>query len=296
MILHLVTNLPSPEPPTTDSSNGPDGASASTHINIIPPRKERILSCIGKFYDVIKNFDIGHNTRNANHSVSQSGQASTSDTSSSMPDVITVDEQSRQPEAQQFTAKNMPTLDIFEDVFVSPNNYAVNDSDLFKISDQVLGAVQLKEGDPSTSGLRFKRQACDQDVEENGFANKRKVCDFAETEFGQLQEPANVVTFEPNNIDSLFDDNGRLHLWRDFRNFYIILLFLCWYEICLCISGLDGALNMIQSFGDTEAISADVFPDILVRNSWHTEMCLGVSSSCYAVTSLWGICFFSYTL
>lgn len=56
VILHLVTNLPSPQPDENEMSLSPDGSKPPVHLAIIPPRKERIVSAIEKIYSVIKTF------------------------------------------------------------------------------------------------------------------------------------------------------------------------------------------------------------------------------------------------
>ncbi|KAI8430986.1 hypothetical protein MSG28_001079 [Choristoneura fumiferana] len=56
VILHLVTNLPSPQPEEREMSLSPDGTKPPVHLAIIPPRKERIVSAIEKIYSVIKTF------------------------------------------------------------------------------------------------------------------------------------------------------------------------------------------------------------------------------------------------
>ncbi|XP_075990646.1 uncharacterized protein LOC142986193 isoform X2 [Anticarsia gemmatalis] len=66
VILHLVTNLPSPPPddPNDDArSNTPEKSMSPTHrITIIPPNKEKIVSAIEKIYDVIKTLDKDQDT------------------------------------------------------------------------------------------------------------------------------------------------------------------------------------------------------------------------------------------
>ncbi|KAJ0183930.1 hypothetical protein K1T71_000353 [Dendrolimus kikuchii] len=52
VILHLVTNLPSPH--SDDSANASSDPQSSLRLNIIPPRKEKIVSAIEKIYSVIK--------------------------------------------------------------------------------------------------------------------------------------------------------------------------------------------------------------------------------------------------
>nr|QOQ34740.2 methoprene-tolerant protein 2 [Agrotis ipsilon] len=84
VILHLVTNLPSPssqeseEEPFTSSS--PDRKSMSPHrLTIIPPNKERIVSAIEKIYSVIKTFhrDPNHEENNYEQSSSSAGSSHT---------------------------------------------------------------------------------------------------------------------------------------------------------------------------------------------------------------------------
>ncbi|XP_061729503.1 neuronal PAS domain-containing protein 2-like isoform X2 [Cydia pomonella] len=57
VILHLVTNLPSPQPDEKDHSLSPERDGPHVHLAIIPPRKERIVMGIEKIYTVIKNFN-----------------------------------------------------------------------------------------------------------------------------------------------------------------------------------------------------------------------------------------------
>ncbi|XP_063373620.1 basic helix-loop-helix ARNT-like protein 1 [Cydia amplana] len=57
VILHLVTNLPSPQPDEQDHSLSPERDGPHVHLAIIPPRKERIVMGIEKIYTVIKNFN-----------------------------------------------------------------------------------------------------------------------------------------------------------------------------------------------------------------------------------------------
>ncbi|KAI5647023.1 PAS domain-containing protein [Phthorimaea operculella] len=55
VILYLVTNLPSPPPPSQSHSNTPVGeASPAQPLAIIPPEKERIVSAIEKIYSLVK--------------------------------------------------------------------------------------------------------------------------------------------------------------------------------------------------------------------------------------------------
>lgn len=56
VILHLVTNLPSPKPDDGDTlvPQG-NGGSSSLHLAIIPPRKEKIHEAIAKSYSVIRS-------------------------------------------------------------------------------------------------------------------------------------------------------------------------------------------------------------------------------------------------
>ncbi|XP_026727764.1 neuronal PAS domain-containing protein 2-like isoform X2 [Trichoplusia ni] len=61
VILHLVTNLPSPPPDGQDqdpfTAASPEKSMSPTHrLTIIPPNKERIVSAIEKIYSVIKTF------------------------------------------------------------------------------------------------------------------------------------------------------------------------------------------------------------------------------------------------
>nr|QLH55914.1 methoprene-tolerant protein 2 [Chilo suppressalis] len=56
VILHLVTNLPSPKPSNEERGASPDCVPSAGHLAIIPPKKERIVSAIKKIYGVIKNF------------------------------------------------------------------------------------------------------------------------------------------------------------------------------------------------------------------------------------------------
>lgn len=61
VILHLVTNLPSPPPDGHDqdpfAAASPEKSMSPTHrLTIIPPNKERIVSAIEKIYSVIKTF------------------------------------------------------------------------------------------------------------------------------------------------------------------------------------------------------------------------------------------------
>lgn len=56
VILHLVTNLPSPQPSIRCSVSPDRSESPSAHLAIIPPRKERIVSAIEKIYNVITSF------------------------------------------------------------------------------------------------------------------------------------------------------------------------------------------------------------------------------------------------
>ncbi|XP_063546467.1 neuronal PAS domain-containing protein 2-like isoform X2 [Cydia strobilella] len=57
VILHLVTNLPSPQPDENGHSLSREGDGPHVHLAIIPPHKERILMGIEKIYTVIKNFN-----------------------------------------------------------------------------------------------------------------------------------------------------------------------------------------------------------------------------------------------
>ncbi|XP_063393388.1 neuronal PAS domain-containing protein 2-like isoform X2 [Cydia fagiglandana] len=57
VILHLVTNLPSPQSDEKDHSLSPERDGPHVHLAIIPPRKERIVMGIEKIYTVIKNFN-----------------------------------------------------------------------------------------------------------------------------------------------------------------------------------------------------------------------------------------------
>ncbi|XP_035446674.2 neuronal PAS domain-containing protein 2 isoform X3 [Spodoptera frugiperda] len=56
VILHLVTNLPSPAPSesTQEPNSSPQKNKSPHHLTIIPPNKERIVSAIEKIYNVIK--------------------------------------------------------------------------------------------------------------------------------------------------------------------------------------------------------------------------------------------------
>nr|XP_013189069.1 unnamed protein product [Amyelois transitella] len=57
VILHLVTNLPSPQSEDDPRSVSPDrGESSSPRLSIIPPPKRRIVSAIEKIYTVINTF------------------------------------------------------------------------------------------------------------------------------------------------------------------------------------------------------------------------------------------------
>lgn len=59
VILHLVTNLPSPKPENI-SPLPEKGESPTLPLAIIPPRKERIISAIEKIYKVINIFSKDH--------------------------------------------------------------------------------------------------------------------------------------------------------------------------------------------------------------------------------------------
>ncbi|KAL0902324.1 hypothetical protein ABMA27_000221 [Loxostege sticticalis] len=58
VILHLVTNLPSPQPEEDFRGESPDRSlpGGAGRLAIIPPKKERIVSAIEKIYSVIKTF------------------------------------------------------------------------------------------------------------------------------------------------------------------------------------------------------------------------------------------------
>nr|XP_026500846.1 neuronal PAS domain-containing protein 3-like isoform X2 [Vanessa tameamea] len=62
VILHLVTNLPSPQP--EDTHHNPcsrNGEVSPSHLAIIPPQRERIQKAIEKSYSVIKTIDMASN-------------------------------------------------------------------------------------------------------------------------------------------------------------------------------------------------------------------------------------------
>ncbi|CAH2034666.1 unnamed protein product, partial [Iphiclides podalirius] len=64
VILHLVTDLPSPQPPDSEVTTSPSiEDSFPQRLAIIPPRKERIVSAIKKIYGVIKTFNKDPITR-----------------------------------------------------------------------------------------------------------------------------------------------------------------------------------------------------------------------------------------
>ncbi|XP_013140025.1 PREDICTED: hypoxia-inducible factor 1-alpha-like isoform X2 [Papilio polytes] len=56
VILHLVTNLPSPSPDTTQSNSPFQEERSPYRLSIIPPKKERIFHAIDKIYNVIECF------------------------------------------------------------------------------------------------------------------------------------------------------------------------------------------------------------------------------------------------
>ncbi|CAG4939928.1 unnamed protein product [Parnassius apollo] len=57
VILHLVTNLPSPQPESPQTASPDHNDSPPFHLSIIPPQKERIVNAIEKIYSVIKTFN-----------------------------------------------------------------------------------------------------------------------------------------------------------------------------------------------------------------------------------------------
>ncbi|CAG9782130.1 unnamed protein product [Diatraea saccharalis] len=67
VILHLVTNLPSPQPSDEGCGASSNCLPSSEHLAIIPPKKERIVSAIEKIYSVINHFpnemENNHNLR-----------------------------------------------------------------------------------------------------------------------------------------------------------------------------------------------------------------------------------------
>ncbi|CAH0703457.1 unnamed protein product [Spodoptera exigua] len=76
VILHLVTNLPSPAPPESNQepNSSPHKNKSPHHLTIIPPNKERIVSAIEKIYNVIKavprdsNYEEGSSYAGSSHS------------------------------------------------------------------------------------------------------------------------------------------------------------------------------------------------------------------------------------
>ncbi|CAH2103878.1 unnamed protein product [Euphydryas editha] len=63
VILHLVTNLPSPQPEDTHHSIYANTEPSPSHLAIIPPQRERIQRAIEKSYSVIKNIDMASNRK-----------------------------------------------------------------------------------------------------------------------------------------------------------------------------------------------------------------------------------------
>ncbi|XP_063837408.1 circadian locomoter output cycles protein kaput-like isoform X1 [Ostrinia nubilalis] len=120
VILHLVTNLPSPQSEEDLRGESPDrSVPASARLAIIPPKKERIVSAIEKIYSVIKTFPSESNSLKLKELDSgDSASASNQVMTYRNPSASHTPQMNPEPAPQVvFTPPKEPKLPNFNDVY-----------------------------------------------------------------------------------------------------------------------------------------------------------------------------------
>ena len=149
VILHLVTNLPSPSSQESEeepfASASPDRKSMSPHrLTIIPPNKERIVSAIEKIYSVFKTFQRHPSHEEQNYEQSSSSAGSSHTTPRYVQPVETVDMNSFAPAPHEtrivpYQRAHVSSYVEAPDSTLDPQNFNLFDSDYN--SDDFLNAV-----------------------------------------------------------------------------------------------------------------------------------------------------------
>lgn len=223
VIMHLVTNISSPATGDGSRSSSPDDhSSSSLRLSIIPPRKDHIVNAIEKIYGVIK---INDRPNMGNSASSNINFRSVCQEPTLLPtfneknsNAIKIQELPNE-EVFQFKAKQIynqtpkPKATSFEECFLNfdDNGKYIAPSLIPKVSDQVLAAVQLDNngGCHITYGqpLRHKRPI---DGDNLTHTYKRKTVENEmDKDDANEMEVANSVLFGNNELESLFEDNGK---------------------------------------------------------------------------------------
>ncbi|KAJ8737772.1 hypothetical protein PYW08_000367 [Mythimna loreyi] len=217
VILHLVTNLPSPSPHESEdepfASASPDRKSMSPHrLTIIPPNKERIVSAIEKIYSVINI--IQKDSNHEGHSDDQSSRAGSSHTTPQYMPSLEMNTMNCVPASQSMqivpyqSAHVSDYVDAPDSSLAQPTAYNIPDNDYDP--DDILNTVTSSDlGFDNSEGGFPNLESLFANLNQNGeeMFNEQQIADLTDFDYhgaeSALSLPVPQYAEESNMLQAL---------------------------------------------------------------------------------------------